>query len=80
MTSHLHRIRLLAGSGVGLALSGPVLALAGHGAAARSIALAGAGLLLWERAALALTRWWTARPAPADRQATPHGPASPWRG
>ncbi|GAA3714299.1 hypothetical protein [Streptomyces tremellae] len=80
MTSHLHRIRLLAGTGIGLALSGPVLALAGHGAAARDIALAGAGLLLWERAALALTRWWTARPIPTDLPAPPQGPAARGRG
>ncbi|MGQ4511471.1 hypothetical protein [Streptomyces sp. DW26H14] len=57
MTSHLHRIRLLAGCGMGLALSGLVLALVGQGAAGRGVALAGAGLLLWERAALALARW-----------------------
>ncbi|WP_329454740.1 hypothetical protein [Streptomyces sp. NBC_01497] len=66
MTPHQHRIRLLAGCGMGLALSGPVLALAGQGDAGRGIALAGAGLLLWERAALALSRWSagrTGRPA-----------------
>jgi hypothetical protein len=66
MTSHVHRIRLLAGAGMGLALSGPVLALAGQGGAGRDIALTGAGLLLWERAALALTRWSARRAERGD--------------